>query len=1220
MKSTLTGSAGLEPDARLLEAIQTYYAVRDRGDAVDSASILEQFPDVLEGLSEFLSGVECVEQLAKDTGRGPSGNGRRADPPPSQVGDYVIEGELGQGGMGVVYRAYLPATERRVALKMMRWGRESTSVQLQRFQIEVRAVATLDHPQIVPIYDVSEFDGRPFFTMKLLEGGALSQCLDDFRDDPMRAADVILGIARALDEAHARGILHRDVKPHNILLDAAGQPYLTDFGLAKFHDRSLDLTGSIATVGSPQYMAPEQARGESRNVTTAADVYGLGATLYALLTGRPPFESDSLFDLLHQIQTVDPVPPTRLNDMVPGDLEVICLKCLSKDRSDRYATAGELAADLQSLLEGLPIRARPPRPLARLRLWCRRNRRLAAVSALLVVVLLAGSATSTYFWHVAESRLAGMTAAKERAEGSYRLSRQALDRSVKLILDDPRLQSGPLEKLRLDVASAQLEFYEQFVTKYGRDPTYASDLAYSHLTMGHLANQFGEQDRALMHFEQGRDLYERLTDDPAGLRQFGKNLATCWNQVACIQYDRQRNRDVEDAYKHAREILERLIDSAPDDDEALLYLAETLKNQANLRRDTGRAEAAVELHRRAVDLARRAVADSPSNWARGTLATALNELGYSCERIIRWNVAGLPHWDAADAAYREAEGLFRRLAEAEPDDVEWLTGLADTHLNLASINGSEHPGTAEAEYRAGLKIWERLVRDHPEVPGYSVRYAESIGYFGDLLQSCGRYDDAAEAYRTAMRLCGEIPSPGADAVTIRRITAYAHYGLGLAQSGTGQLAEAIASLNEASRIYLELAAEIPNMNAVAEMQVLVDEALASVCGQAGQTDAELSWRMRQVTHARRLVELGPADEKYAESLASAIERLGDALMAQGRNAEAEQTFREAQERPQTARSELALRFRDAFRIKEKLVAQFGEQGRNDDAVQACRECVELCRSWVAARPDQRLAKKSLHDALTRLADLLESSGFLEEAGRLRSEAIGLESSGSFRSYGNVTAEFASLRDQMDEAERTRLASRPAQAIEQIDRVLAELSNVENQIDSDRRLRKLAVDAHAGRAMSLTALGRHAEAVGSWERAIAYDPDGRAWMRINRACDLALAGRIEDAAQSVDDAVRQYSDLKPIELRAAAGALAVCAQVVPQDGKQFRDYTQTSLGLLRRAIESGYRNVAELDGDRQLSVIRALPEYASLTAPLREGPVPRNAEPMAGSRPALDAAP
>ncbi len=1221
MNLSVIESADLGPDARLLEAIQTYYARRDRGEAVDSASILEQFPDVLQGLSEFLSGVECVEQLAGENGLRASRSGRRdVASLPTHVADYVIEGELGQGGMGVVYRAYLPATQRRVALKMMRWGCEPAAAQLQRFQLEIQAVAALDHPHIVPVYNVGEFDGRPFFTMKLLEGGALSQRLDRFRDDPRQVARIVLAIARALDEAHARGILHRDVKPHNILLDAGGQPYLTDFGLAKFHDRSLDLTKSIATVGSPQYMAPEQARGESRNITTAADVYGLGATLYALLTGRPPFESESLFDLMHQIQTADPQPPTRLNGKVPGDLEVICLKCLSKDRIDRYATAGELADDLQSLLDGLPIRARPPRSLARLRLWCRRNRGLAAVSAWLMVVLLAGSATSTYFWRVAESRLSGMTAEKERAEGSYRLSRQALDRSVKLILDDPRLHSGPVEKLRLDVAAAQLEFYEQFVAQYGGDPTYASDLAYSHLTMGHLANQFGEQDRALMHFEQGRELYERLTADAEGLKQFGKHLATCWNQVACIQYDRQRNRDVENAYEHAREILERLIDSTPEDDEALLYLAETLKNQGNLRRDTGRGENAVELHRRAVDLARQADRDSPSDWARGTLAAALNELGFSCERIIRWNVEGLPHWDEADAAYREAEELFRALADVEPDNVEWQTGLAYTHLNLASINGTEHPETAEAEYQAGLKIWERLVQEHPEVSGHSVRYAESFGYFGDLLRSCQRYDDASEAYRTALRISSGVSNPGADAVTVRRITAYAHYGLGLIHADTGRVADAIACLSEAARIYDDLVDEIPDMNAVVEMQVLVDEALADVCGRAGQSDAELHWRQLNVTHGRRLLELGSADEKYAESLASAIERLGDALTARGRHADAEQAFREVLDRPQKTLPESGVRFRDAFRVREKLVTQLTGQGRSAEAVETCRECVEFCRSWVVARPDQRLARRSLHDALKRLADLVESRGFVAEAGRLRSEAIGLESGSSFRMPGNVSAEFAPLRAEMDAAERIRLAARPAQAIEQIDRVLATLSGLDDEIDSDRGLRKLAVDAHAGRAMSLSALGRHAEAIGSWERAIAYDRDGRVWMRINRACDLALAGRIEDAAQAVDDAVGQFPDLKPIELRAAAGALAVCARAAPAEGKRFRDYTQAALRLLKRAIAGGYQNVAELDRDRQFSVIRALPEYAELTAPLRVSPVSGPSEPTAAPRAALDTAP
>jgi tetratricopeptide (TPR) repeat protein len=549
-----------------------------------------------------------------------------------------------------------------------------------------------------------------------------------------------------------------------------------------------------------------------------------------------------------------------------------------------------------------------------------------------------------------------------------------------------------------------------------------------------------------------------------------------------------------------------------------------------------------------------------------------------------------------------------------------LTGLAYSHLNLASINGTLHPDTAEAEYREGLKIWKRMAREHPEVPGYTVRFAESVGYFGDMLRMNRRLDEAAEAYQTALRISSETVAPGIDALNLRRVAAYARFGLGRTHSAALRWADAIASLNEAARLYDELIAEIPAMSAVVEMQVMVDESLADAYREIGNSEAELQWRRRNVADGRRLLALGATDDKYAESLAAAIERLGDALTTHGRHAEAELAFREVLDQRQTSRPEPGIRFRDAYRIKEKLVTQLAEQGRTDEAVDVCRECEELCRSWVAARPDQRLAKRSLHDVLKRLADLVESGGFVEQAGRLRSEAIGLESSDSFRRPGNVSADIMALREEMDSAERTRLASRPAQAIEQIDRVLAALARFEDQISADRFLRKVAVDAHAGRAMSLSALGRHAEAVGNWERAILYDRDGRAWIRINCACDLALAGRIEDAAQAVDDALRQFPDLKPIELRAAAGAMAACAQVVPVEGRRFREYSQVSLQLLQRAIGSGYQNVAELDADRQFSVIRALSEYATLTAPLREGQAAGDEEPSVDARAALDKSP
>ena len=255
------------------------------------------------------------------------------------IGDYEAISVLGQGGMGVVYKARQVTLNRLVALKMIRNAEFANDDQVRRFQNEAEAVATLDHPGIVPIYEVGTHEDQRYFSMKLVEGHGLDKKLEELSKDPRAATRVVAEVADAVSHAHQRGILHRDLKPANILLDSKGHAHVTDFGLAKRIEEDAGLTVSGAIMGTPSYMAPEQAAGQTASITTASDVYGLGAILYALLTGRAPFAGDSVMNTLDQVRNRPPQPPTRLNAKLPLDLERICLKCLEKDPRHRYASA-----------------------------------------------------------------------------------------------------------------------------------------------------------------------------------------------------------------------------------------------------------------------------------------------------------------------------------------------------------------------------------------------------------------------------------------------------------------------------------------------------------------------------------------------------------------------------------------------------------------------------------------------------------------------------------------------------------------------------------------------------------------------------------------------------------------------------------------------------------------------------------------------------------------
>jgi tetratricopeptide (TPR) repeat protein len=312
------------------------------------------------------------------------------------VPGYVILGELGRGGMGVVYQARQQGLDRLVALKMVLAGEYAGAAERQRFRAEALAVARLSHPNVVQVFEVGEHDGRPYLALEYLAGGTLAHRLHSGPLPPREAAALLEPLARAVQAAHEKGVIHRDLKPANVLLTTDGAPKVSDFGLAKRLDGSAGPTPSGAVVGTPAYMAPEQAAGTPEAVGPASDVYALGAILYEALTGRPPFQAPTPVDTLLRVLSDEPPAPRALNPAVPRDLETITLKCLRKEPQKRYATAGELAEDLGRFLHGEPIRARPL-SLAE-RLWRRRRRLLAAGLALLVLALLGAGTYALFGW------------------------------------------------------------------------------------------------------------------------------------------------------------------------------------------------------------------------------------------------------------------------------------------------------------------------------------------------------------------------------------------------------------------------------------------------------------------------------------------------------------------------------------------------------------------------------------------------------------------------------------------------------------------------------------------------------------------------------------------------------------------------------------------------------------------------------------------------------
>ena len=393
---------------------------------------------------------EAKGQRAEGGGPSPDGASAIAKRKPEiagQFGDYELLEEIGRGGMGVVYRARQRSLDRVVAIKMMAFGPGSSPELIQRFRTEAVSAASLHHPHIVAIHEVGIHEGQHFFVMDYVEGQSLARLVGNQPLPAKGAATYLKTVAEAVHYAHERGLLHRDLKPSNVLIDAQDQPHVVDFGLARRLDGDSELTVSGQVLGSPHYLPPEQAAGQRARVSRRTDVYALGATLYHLLTGRPPFQAESLAQTLDLVLHAEPVAPRLLNPGLPRDLETICLKCLEKEPSRRYPTAQALADELARFLAGEPIQARPLGPVGKVGRWCQRKPQMASLAAAAALLFVLGFTGVLGMWRRAElQRRRAETGELTALRNAYVLAMNSAQQALKA--NNPARALGLLDEYR----------------------------------------------------------------------------------------------------------------------------------------------------------------------------------------------------------------------------------------------------------------------------------------------------------------------------------------------------------------------------------------------------------------------------------------------------------------------------------------------------------------------------------------------------------------------------------------------------------------------------------------------------------------------------------------------------------------------------------------------------------------------------------------------------
>jgi tetratricopeptide (TPR) repeat protein len=1096
-------------DPRFEAVVEEFLREREEGRTPDPQRYLDSFPELASALRGFFAGQDLFDRLAPDLapGVGATPAPRRLPLPAlgQRVGGFELLEEVGRGGMGVVYRARQTQLGRVVALKMIRRGQEDAA-ELARFRVEAESIARLSHPNIVQVFEVGEYDGTPFVALEYCGGGSLAERLRGATLRPAEAAAVVVALARAMQAAHQHNVIHRDLKPANVLLaggDAATPldrltPKVSDFGLArKLDDPGLTQSGVI--MGTPSYMAPEQARGQSKEVGPAVDVYALGAVLYECLTGRPPFQAATALETLGQVLDREPVLPRQLNPVVPRDLETVSLKCLRKEPQKRYPDAAALADDLGRYLDGRPVQARRVSRMERLVKWVRRRPAAAGLAAALVLLAAVGLVVG---WSLYQQR----AEARGRQQQTDAEARTILARGRDLLAEgwkaaeEAKLKEAVTEGDRAAVVARRGEgsaaviqetsaFQDEARARLGRWRK-NERLRSALLDVANPAEvrSYSPSDRGLMMAvaqpsvdEQYAAAFRRWgldVDGPAGpevvARVRAEPDAVVQDVIASLDgwtlERRQRERPEPDwrrlqriveALDHSttrRRLRRLLLDGAPLRPEAVAGLVgagspwagcwelargEDWRHVQELR---GRMNLATEPVLTVVLLAYAASTAGDRAGAAEVLRAAaaarpeqlvlLRQLAAVLDEQQRWE---------------EAIGCYRAMRVRRPD-----LGIALGQTLVRVGRGGE-----------GEWVVRDLLRQKPDNP-------DLHAVLGEVLGQQRKFDAAETAYRQAIRLKPDFP------------VAYCNLGAVLSEQGKSREAE--AACRDAIRLKPRFPGAYCNLGHALNHQ-----------GKA--KEAEAAWR-----DAIRL--------KHNFPLAHS--NLAVALHQQGRHEEAEAASREA------------LRFRPDFHMGYcNLGHALNEQGKHKEAEAACRQAIRL--------------KHDVPEAHVNLGVALVGQGRHSEAETAYRQALRLQPSAALTHLNLGVALAGQGRDREAEtAYRHAILLKPSypEAYSNLGNLLwgqKKAREAEAAYREAIRLKRDFPTGHNGLALVLNDQGRHKEAEEASRTAIRLKPNF-ANAHYNLGVALRGQGRPKEAEAALREAIRLKDDLPGVHYTLGAALI------------------------------------------------------------------------------------
>ncbi len=1129
------------------------------------------------------------------------------------------------GGIGRVWLARDASFGREVALKEIRPERGANELIWSRFLEEARITGQLEHPGIVPVYELGtgDADSGPFYTMRFVKGRTLAEAAHDYHKaraagtatplDFVTLLNAFVGVCNALAYAHSRGVIHRDLKGQNIVLGDFGEVIVLDWGLAKIIGAPDAVADGLATLpdggnprfqtlagralGTPAYMPPEQAAGRLDEVDRRSDVYGLGAILYEILTGRAPFDGSITADILRRVIEEEPPPPHAVVPATPRPLEAVCLKAMAKHQADRYASAADLADDVRRWVADEPVSAFPEPWIRRFGRWAKRHRTaVSAAAALLVTATVALSVSAALIRRERDEA----RAQRNEARAQRQVARTAVDEMYTEVAE--KWLEDNLDPIQKEFLEKALAYYETFAGQADAEPTVRQERGRAYKRMGDILHKLGRNPEAVKAFRRAGEVLGALSDDFPEEPEPRHHLAAARAGLGVLLAERGDNAEAEDLFRKALAALEPLA-SAPDAPAASrLDLAKAHKGLADLLRVQSKHEAAEASYRRAAELLK-AIPEGRDDFApRQLLAATRDRLGKLYNDTGRFQEAAatyargleviepliaryptLPRLrealvnglrsvglieqnhgsdEQARAALSRSLEVAERLAKDFPLRPEYRRDYARSHLNLGGFLWTRNElGGAEHHYRAAIPIYEALVAEVPGVLQYRHDLARTCSNLGLLLRAVGKTDEAEATALRAVATYEALAALAPDVPQYRSGLAVSQLNLALVLETIGQFAKAEEALRRSEEIQEALAARFPD---VPDHKKGAAKALHNRAGLLA--NAYKGARAIALDGAAPPVAAGPR-----ERAARAIRRAVAFARAAADRQEGERAIRRAL----ALKGELA----DKFPAVPEYRMELGDSLntlvalRPPDAEAACRRSAAIYRRLAAEDPARDGYRRMLAAVDGGLADLLAEAGRTSEA-----EAVLVEATDLFEALATKAPTDVDLKSYLGRTlagrGKLRLDARdPAGARPLLERAVALQRSALEPNEKNPDVRLALHDGLTNLASAAVDQGRHAEAARLAAEAVPF------------AADRAEGCR--DAAHLL--------------VRCVASAESDAALPDPRRKALADDYAARAVALLRDSISPGSSALVRLESDAALAPLRSRDDYKQLVTSLQDRP-------------------